>query len=237
MDRPLSVLDLSKMAEMPYATTHTTLQKLKETRLVVLQSTNEKVLYAVNRADENVRKLFELLFKFVPKEDTQDTKDVTDDDVLWNLAGLGAPLVVENKSQKELPLEKTVALALNVVRRNPTAARALPLVLAENSSRMNYARLRYWAKEAKATRTLGFFLDLTHALQGRSRFKKMANELLDRRVKQNEPFFKTSSTKYAMMLAHRKTPSLARKWHFTMNMSLNDFRSVFEKFYHGPTKI
>lgn len=233
----LSILDLSQLAEMPYATTRMSLTQLQKAGLVRSQTTAGKVLYVLNREDEDSRTFLELLYRDrLSKENPLDLQ-VTDDDVLWNLAGLGAPLVVGSEPKKELPAEEAIALGLEVVRRNPTAARSIPIVLAENLDRLNYPRLRYLAKEANQTRTLGFFLDLTGALSKKIAFRTMAAELLDQRVKLDEPFFKTSTTRYESMLANRKTPKLARKWHFTMNMEMGAFRSFFEKFYNENSTI
>ncbi|MFH1262529.1 MAG: hypothetical protein V1495_03660 [Pseudomonadota bacterium] len=96
---------------------------------------------------------------------------------------------------------------------------------------MDYPVLRYLAKEAGELQTLGFFLDLTGTLAGRKSLKKAAQELIDRRVKYSEPFFRNGSpNKYVAALADRRTPPLARKWHFTMNMDMDDFRTFFRKF-------
>ncbi|MFH1018592.1 MAG: winged helix-turn-helix domain-containing protein [Pseudomonadota bacterium] len=237
---PVSVLGLAQLTQVPYSTTHLTLRKLKKLGLVTSQPQSRRLDYDLNRTDAYARAFMELFLSGFPAQKRPDLasgKNVTDKDVLWNLAGLGAPLVVDEHPRKTLAPEQTFAFALDVAHRNPTAARALPVAFAKSLSRLNYPLLRYLSRERKQTRTLGFYLELTGVLSHKSRFKKLAAEFQDRRVKRQEPFFEVSTSKYAQALAHKRTPRLARKWHFLMNLDMDDFRSLFEKFYKTDAKI
>ena len=238
--RPLSILELSELAELPYATAHAALHGLRQVGLVVSKSRGRQLLFAANKRNEDAQVLLRMLSKdlamVLPHADRARRKP-TEQDVVWNLARLGAPLVVSQQRGTVLPVEDTLASALALVRVDPTMARAFPLVLAVNFNVLNYPRLRFLAKEAGRARILGFFLDLTGALTGRAHLKDLAADLLDRRVKRDEPFFKVPTSEYAAMLANRKNPPLARKWHFTVNMDMNDFRSFFLKFRHGSKNL
>lgn len=238
--RSFSVLDLARLAALPYSTTHATLRTLQKAGLVVSKAERNKVLHALAPKNGDAGTVLDLLARELAARrgvSLVDPKKIADKEVLWNLAGLGAPLVVDRRPGKPLPPEQTLALALNVVRRNPTAARVLPLALAKSLPGLNFPLLRHLSKEQKETRTLGFFLDLTGTLSRKTRFKKLAAELFDRRVKRDAPFFQTSRSRYARILARRRTPPLARKWRFTMNLDMSDFRSVFDKFYDRTSKI
>jgi hypothetical protein len=53
---------------------------------------------------------------------------------------------------------------------------------------------------------------------------------MDKRRKKMELFFKTQKiNKYEQNLAEKNTPTVARNWHFLMNMGLDSFETLFEK--------
>jgi hypothetical protein len=156
--------------------------------------------------------------------------------VLANLSDQGAPLVLSKQSagiKKDLPAEKTVAWSLAYSHEDPTLARVLPVVLYKQRNVLNFRFLRQWAKTLHEERTLGFFLELTSELShDRSLWKKA------RAFRANLPafselddFFHTdSSNPWSDKLLNQKTPDVAKRWGFKMNMGLETFASHFRKF-------
>ncbi len=112
----------------------------------------------------------------------------------------------------------------------PTLARAYPVLLARNRSRLNLERLRQRATELNEKQTLGFFLDLTGTLANDRQLRSFAQTLKDRRVRRVRDFFNGPRGKYSRYLADQRTPRVAKEWHFRMNMDMDNFRNFYSKF-------
>jgi len=78
---------------------------------------------------------------------------------------------------------------------------------------------------AEDKHAVGFFLELAGELGGDRRLGGLAENLRDRRVTAVRDFFLTSTRREVF----REFP-LAEKWGFRMNMDLESFQSLFEKF-------
>ena len=78
---------------------------------------------------------------------------------------------------------------------------------------------------------LGFFLDLTGFLAEDPWLASLSEPLRDRRRTRPRPFFTRAQGRMALALARKRTPALARKWGYLMNMDVESFASAFEK--HG----
>ena len=108
-------------------------------------------------------------------------------------------------------------------------ARALPFALYRTRKRLDFSLLRRLARERGQGRTLGFFLDLTAELSGDRSLAREARPLAGearRRVRASQFFKLRSATE--RRLAELKTPPVARRWGFRMNMSADSFASMFE---------
>jgi len=148
------------------------------------------------------------------------------------LAHLGAPLYGSTavKESDVPPPEWALAEALPLARREPSVARAFPVALYRNRKRLDFSRLRRMAKERGQGRALGFFLELTAELSGDRALVREARPLARearRRVRASQFFKLRSATE--RRLAELKTPAVARRWGFRMNMSDDSFASMFRK--------
>ena len=76
---------------------------------------------------------------------------------------------------------------------------------------------------------LGFYLELTGHLGGDRRLSRRASGLRDRRRTALRPFFSGGRGSFARAAAHEKSPALARRWGFLMNMELESFATAFRK--------
>ena len=148
------------------------------------------------------------------------------------LAHLGAPLYGSTAVQASdvPPLERVLAEALPLARREAALARALPLAFYRTRKRLDFKLLRRLASERGQGRTLGFFLDLTAELSGDRALAREARPLVReaRRRERVSQFFKLRSAT-ERRLAELKTPAVARRWGFRMNMSADSFASMFHK--------
>jgi hypothetical protein len=96
---------------------------------------------------------------------------------------------------------------------------------------MDPVRLREEAREQGAKQAVGFYLALTAELGGDAEMRRVAKTFRDHRVK-SQRFFETPPSKQTEALERERTPKLARKWGFTMNLDQASFASTFEKFTH-----
>lgn len=148
------------------------------------------------------------------------------------LAHLGAPLYGSTAVQASdvPPPELVFAEALPLARREAALARALPSALYRARKDLDFSRLRRLARERGQGRTLGFFLDLTADLSGDRSLAREARPLVReaRRRERATQFFKLRSAT-ERRLAELKTPAVARRWGFRMNLSADSFASMFRK--------
>jgi hypothetical protein len=79
---------------------------------------------------------------------------------------------------------------------------------------------------------LGFFLELTGQIGGDRRLVRRARDLQDRRRTALRPFFSGGRGPFALAAAQERTPALARRWGFLMNMELDSFTTAFRE--HVP---
>lgn len=148
------------------------------------------------------------------------------------LAHLGAPLYGSTavEASEVPPPERVFSEALPLARREAAVARALPFALYRTRKRLDFGLLRRLAKERGQGRTLGFFLDLAAELSGDRSLAREARPLIReaRRRERASQFFKLRSAT-ERRLAELKTPAVARRWGFRMNMSADSFASMFRK--------
>jgi transcriptional regulator with XRE-family HTH domain len=152
------------------------------------------------------------------------------DEVHAWLSFYGAPLygATAVEPQAVPRLETVLAEALKLSHEDATVARALPVAFWKNRRRLALELLRDEAERWNQRQTLGFFLDLTAQLSGENAFKKEAARLHAKARRATVQFFRPT-TKRERQLAEMKTPEVARRWGFRMNVGLDSFTSMFEK--------
>lgn len=223
-----SAHQLKKLANHPYSSVYKELEGMREAGLVEVRNEGRASVYA-KKKDPKLNRLMELLLDKKPKTNEQPPSS---EDVKVNLVRFGAPLAWDGSSEMDLSLEQTLAFALKLAHEEAVVARSLPVVFTEQSKKLDYAQLEYLANQLGEKQTLGFFLDLTAKLSGNHKMKRLATTLRDKRNKKTKPFFlsdeKASDTKKKLL--DLRTPKIAKKWCFQMNMTLESFESLFNKF-------
>ncbi len=148
------------------------------------------------------------------------------------LAHYGAPLVGQSLVAGRVPpeLEKVVVEGLALSRRDASVARALPVLLWRRRADLELAKVRRLAASKGRERVLGFFLDLTARLSGDRRLRNAATTLRRTRPAIRTKFFAEPESRLARMVAEERTPPVARAWGYRMNMPMDSFRSLFDKF-------
>jgi transcriptional regulator with XRE-family HTH domain len=146
------------------------------------------------------------------------------------LAYYGAPLYgSQNLDPADVPTPETVlADCLKLSHESASVARSLPLAFWKTRRLLDLDRLLKEGERRGQARTLGFFLDLTSRLSGDSAFEGAARKLKVRLLSRPTQFFQPTTAR-ERKLAELRTPDVARKWGFRMNMGMDSFESMFEK--------
>jgi hypothetical protein len=228
-----SVSELSRLAEVGFATAYDGLKALEKEGFVKSEFVGNAKVYSANANFE----FSELLLKLLSSKPLEDSiqkssqfLDVSDSDVELNLSHHGAPLGASGQPQKALSLEEAVAKGLELSHRNATVVRSLPVLLFKRRGELNMPMLEYLADRLDEKQTLGFFLDLSGQLGNDSRLKRLASQFRDRRFSKMHDFFLTSQGRFERQLAEMNTPPVAKKWHFRLNMEMDTFKTLFDKF-------
>ncbi|HWU44609.1 MAG TPA: hypothetical protein VN132_14255 [Bdellovibrio sp.] len=226
-----SVREFSLMSGLNYATTYELLHRMEELGLVKRTVKGRSTLYSSTLSKDEKA----LFMKLAPTVSSQQQKKIKFGDTLLKLGlpyrgkseDLGSEYVADN--------EELVVHAVWRAKKNSTLARALPVMLAQQLTTLNPHRLMYWAKQYKVKREFGFFIDLTGLLSGNRNLRKLARDFHDQRWSQDEFLFSNEEnlTGFQSQLVEQNTPDLARWWHLKMNMGMDSFESLFQKFSKG----
>jgi len=145
------------------------------------------------------------------------------------LSYYGAPLYGSTSIGKRVPMpERVLVDALVASHKESVFALVLPVVLWKLRTSLNLEFLRELALKRGESRSLGFFLDMTGTLGKSPKLCQQANSFRKVRMKQVY-FFNEGTTSYGKKLAALRTPDVARKWNFLMNMTMDSFASSFQK--------
>lgn len=147
------------------------------------------------------------------------------------LVAQGAPLWAQaGHRSATMPLEDLLAEACKLSHVDPSVAKVLPYLFARKKEELDFERLTEALTERKQKHTAGFLLAVAAALTGDRTLNRWAERLRDGRRTKVVDYFEGSSSKRLQALAERNTPKLARDWKFRLNMTMDDFASVMQKF-------
>ncbi|MCP4713617.1 MAG: hypothetical protein GY868_00755 [Deltaproteobacteria bacterium] len=226
-----SVKQLAEQAGIGYASAHVELTAMNKEGLVTFHQKGKAVVCRKNNEYPNAALLKALLkAEGMSAAPSACQKKLTLEETKLHLVRFGAPLGVSGSCKSDLSLEAVLVAGLELARKDASVARVLPLVFEKNAKQLNRPRLKFLAREKGLKKTLGFFFDLSAVLSGSTSYKKDADSLFDNRLKVTEDFFATPKKgRYRRLLAEQNTPSLAKKWHFSMNMGMGSFEDLFNK--------
>ena len=222
-----SMRELSLMAGLSYATAYEELHRMKKMGLVKKRKKGNATLFSSNLSEKE-QKLFAALVDDSPKEKTPTS-------VSSRLQELGLPMVGDlSDLERETVLsdEELVVKAVCLAKENPTLARSLPVAFVKVLPNLSPHRLHFWAKKMKVKRELGFFVALTAQLSNKPALKRLSRSFYDKRWSRSE-YFLTSEKDvrgFQAKLVERNTPALAKAWKLKMNLGLDSFESLFNKF-------
>jgi DNA-binding transcriptional ArsR family regulator len=225
---------LARLANSAYSSVHAELEAMKREGLVHSRTEGRSEVFAKSSAYPFKNVLLELL---QAREDFETAAVPTSEDVRANLAKLGTPVATSVKSNCDLSPEEAFVYGLELARNDSTVARSLPVGLAKNKSTLDWKRMEFLARKLDVLPVLGFYMELTATLSTDKMLRKRARELVDRRRKKMELFFKNQKPSwFEQKLVEKNTPTVARNWHFLMNMGMDSFEDLFRKNGLGNSK-
>jgi len=219
-----SVSALARASGVSFAAAHRELEAMKAAGLTVAERDGVATVYRANLAHPQAGALAALLTATGPAHgDSQEQR------LRGELAALGAPLGGPTPRSRHRSAEEVLAEGLVLAHRSPTVARVLPLAFWRRRDNLDYERLEQAASLRDERQALGFYLELTGHLGGDRRLVAHARPLRDRRRTALRPFFSGGRGPFARAAAREKSPALARRWGFLMNMELESFATAFRK--------
>lgn len=223
-----SVSELARMARVSFAAAHRELEAMRAQGLVACERVGAALVYRTDRKHPQAALVRRLLKEGMTASGSPSALHA--EKVRGWLAAAGAPLLVSRPVVGRMPrLEEVLAEGLALSHHDATVARVLPLVLWRQRDRLDHVRLVREATRRNELQSLGFFLELTGRLGGDPRLITLSRRLRDRRRSRARQFFARTHGRMALAAARQKTPRLARRWGYLMNMGLDSFASAFAK--------
>jgi hypothetical protein len=222
-----SISDLARRAKVTFSAAHRELEAMRTAGLVQAMRAGSELVYQAEAEHPQARLLRQLAR--TPDGSGPAGQAHRDEDVRGWLAAAGAPLDSTPKSPGPA-LEEVLAQALALSHRDATVARVLPLVLWRQRDRLNLERLASRASRRDERPALGYFLELAGRFGEDARLVQAARSLRDKRRTGTRPFFAGVQGRRASAVARRNTPKEALRWGYVMNMGLDSFRAMFDKF-------
>jgi hypothetical protein len=219
-----SVSALARAAGVSFAAAHRELEAMRAAGLTVAERHGVATVYRANLAHPQADALTALLTAASPVHVGADEQELK-----GQLAALGAPLGGTARKSRHRPAEEVLAEGLVLAHRSATVARVLPVAFWFQRERLDYERLEQAATERDERHALGFYLELTGQLGGERRLVRRARVLRDGRRSALRPFFSAGRGAFALAAARVKSPALARRWGFLMNMEFESFATAFRK--------
>jgi len=223
-----SVSDLSRLAKVTFSAAHRELDAMRAAGLAHVERNGTELVY---RAESDHRHA-ELLRRLATTSGNAETKRRAnhDEQVRTWLAKAGAPLGSARIKGPVPSLEQVLAEALSLSHRDATVARVLPLVLWRQRGQLDFDHLLHEATRRDEGQALGYFLELAGRLGNEPGLVKAAAPLRDKRRKRVRVFFAGPQGPRALAATRRNTPKEALRWGYLMNMGVDSFRSMFDKF-------
>lgn len=220
-----SVAALAGLADVAFAGAHAELKAMQRIQLVVSQREGGREVFSANANHPEAEPLRAL----VAADARQVLPQAPEDQVLKRkLVALGAPLRgVEPLAIEPTEQMPTLVRGLTLARRDAVVARSLPLCFWRLRETLDVKVLAGLTPRAEDRHALGFLLELTGELGGDRRLVGLAESLRDRRMTSQRDFFQLSPPRREAVV--RDFPTAA-KWGFRMNMDLDSFRALFDKF-------
>lgn len=228
-----SVTELADAVGISFGSAHKELAEMKRLQLVTAAQVDGKEVFAANHAHPHAAVLRALVA--TPHAPAVAATSRADEALLQALRRLGAPLaeagavkpkaVAGKPGPQPQPLLPLLARSLELARRRPDVAKALPVLFSRHSHEFTHVGLRALKLAADKKHALGFLLELAGEVAGDQRLATLAEALVDHRVHRLQPFFIGAVSRRAAKPGF----ALAKKWGFSMELDAAAFRDLYRK--------
>ncbi len=219
-----SATELAHRAGVGFASAYRELQAMRRLDLVESERQHGATVFSANRRHPLAATVDALLASpRLPRVSRSD------DSTRNRLADLGAPVLSQGTHKVRGGLEEALVAGVALAHRDPAVARSLPVAFYRQADRVDPGQLVALALEHSEKAAVGFFLDLTAELSGDRRFSKWARLFRDRRVHARRLFFHTRAASLAAASQPDRSPSVAHRWGFRLDLPVEDFESLFAK--------
>jgi hypothetical protein len=222
------VSTLARLARVSFSAAHRELEAMRAAGLAASQRVGSELQFRAARDHPQASLLAQLAN--ASEDKGTNTRRKRDTEVRSWLVSFGAPLAAPPPRTKLPPLEVVLAEAVALSHRDATVARILPVVLWQRRHDVDLDRLALEATGRDERHALGYFLELAGRLGGETRFVEAARRLNDGRRRKARMFFAGPHGRYQFAATRRSTPPEALRWGYLMNMGMDSFRSIFDKF-------
>jgi hypothetical protein len=217
-----STSELAERAAVGFASAYRELQAMRRLDLVVGERRNGVMVFSANLAHPQA----DALRKLLTVSDTAGGR--RDEPTRERVAALGAPVLVRRRKATR-DVEGVLVEGVALAHKDPGLARSLPVAFYRQREHLDPKRLVSRAREHSEKAAVGLFLDLTAELSGDHRFADWARAFRDRRRHAKRPFFHTRAAALQASTQPDRSPGVARRWGYRLDLPLEDFRSLFEK--------
>jgi hypothetical protein len=229
-NRQGSTADFARLLKSSYGATHRELQTLLQSGIVTAERFGNLCRFSPNQEHPSFVPLKELL-RVVGSGHGSAAKQANSRQLRSRLAALGAPLSTDATAKQPLEAEKTIALAIKSSHGDAELLRVLPHVIQTNCDNLDWETLKQEASTLGERNSLGFILELTYALYRNKQMLEMAKGLRDARYKKRR-YYQPHLTHYEAQLARKNSIHLAKKWNYWLNMGLDSFEAIKDKYHN-----
>jgi len=217
-----SVADLAALADVSFSSAHAELREMQRLDLVRTEREGAKEVFSANPAHPEADLFSRLAAADQP---TRSPASARDEELKGKLVFLGAPLRgVRSSAVATSDVVPVLVEGAQLARRDAVVARCLPVCFWNQRDQLDGSSLRNIDAAPETKHVVAFFLELAGQLGGDRRLVGLAEFMRDNRLTQERPFFYTMKPGTA-----RELPA-AKHWGFSINVELDSFRSLFDKF-------
>jgi DNA-binding transcriptional ArsR family regulator len=221
---------LARRTGSPLAASYRELRAMRQAGLASERVESGQVVYRADARSPFSKALRELVRADAPRGQSTELDEQLAE-VRADLGEHGAPFwTARPGAHSTSRLEDALARGCAASHHDSTIAKVMPYMFLRSRDSLDFNRLNQSLTENKQKHTAGFFLAVAGELGGSRTLQAWADQLKDKRRTTVVDFFGHASSKRLQALAERNTPALARAWNFRLNLTMDDFRSVTEKF-------
>jgi len=219
--------DLADKTGVAFAGAYRELKAMVESDLAKVEWGDGRKVFSANKAHPMAAVLRKLVNQ---SEAGKNTLSEEKQNLRENLAFLGLPVSAPKTAPEPgVTVETLLVEAANLAQEDASVARSLPVLFHKVRDTLDFDVLKHESWKMGNKHRVGFFLELAGELGNDRRLTEAAGGFMDHRYKVPKQFF-NKQTRLSEQVAEMRTPKLARKWGWRMNMGLDAFASTYEKF-------